>query len=72
MNQDNDKFNVYVGAMGVDPITKENSTPLGASEAVKLAVDCTRRVAMTEVRIVCVNDDTIAFQWKEGTVLFPR
>ncbi len=59
MDCNSDRFDVYICAMSIDPPIKENSRPLEASDAVKLAVNCTKRVAVSDVRIVCVNNDTI-------------
>ena len=70
MSWPDDKFNVYLSALGL-PATKENQVPLDGFGAWQLAQDCTQRVAITEVVIIVDNDDTVCFHWKEGKVLFP-
>jgi hypothetical protein len=64
-------FNVYVSAMGLPP-TKENDKPLDGRNAVALAFELTKRVAVTEVTIIDRLTDTICFHWKEGNLIFPK
>lgn len=65
-----DKFDIYLSAMGL-PATKENTMPLGGAEAFELAQCCLKRVAITDVVIICCADDTVCYHWKNGKVLFP-
>jgi hypothetical protein len=69
-----DTFSVYITAFpgGPGSLIKEGER-MEPEAAVKLAHSCANRVAVNEVRIVCDQDDTTAWEWKRDTgMVFPE
>jgi hypothetical protein len=66
-----DTFSVYITALP-GPLIKEGER-LSVEAAVKLAHACANRFMVSEVRIVCDQDDTTTWEWKRETgMVFPE
>lgn len=65
-------FNVFYNCCGLDVNTKVTKEPLtDLKDALCLANNLSQREGMTEVWIVCVQDNMTLWHWKEGKVIFP-